>query len=409
MFHGVKFTRQLWVDTTQGNIEKYFARYLEPILKPLGDKFKWNKQMKVLTFWNGSVIHFGSAENPENLEGFAYDIVWLNETGHILGGPKGERLWSSTILPMTIEGRGGKGAQVFFLGTPKDIQYGPGLFRKMALRGEDPNDKDVRTFRRSSYDNPFLTPGLIKEIFEEIKPNEVRQEVYGEFEDQAGRNMVVPFSVALEALTRQAPPGDGYWPVWGLDVARGGADDSALAKRRHLRLLEPVKTRPDLRDGNEVADWVAHEFNDTELDERPRSIFVDEIGYGSAALDVGRRIGLPMIGVNVSRKPINEERFFRKRDELWFLSAAWCEKGSLAGDNDLMRELTMAGYGYQPGTQKLKVESKDELKKLGHASPNRADAFNLTFSGGNELRPSNRPAQRAGSRWGRQQGTWMSA
>ena len=59
----------LWVDTTQAIIEKYFNEHLHPSLpKPL---YHWNKQQKVLTFKNGSVVHFGSAERPENLEGLA--------------------------------------------------------------------------------------------------------------------------------------------------------------------------------------------------------------------------------------------------------------------------------------------------------------------------------------------------
>jgi hypothetical protein len=37
-----------------------------------------------MTFANGSVIDFGSAERPENLEGFSYDFVVLNEAGIIL-------------------------------------------------------------------------------------------------------------------------------------------------------------------------------------------------------------------------------------------------------------------------------------------------------------------------------------
>lgn len=397
----------LWVDTTQSNIEKYYNEKLEPLIAPLAPHFKWDKKLKVLSLWNGSTCHFGSAEKPENLEGFGYDRVFLNEAGHILGGKKGEKLWSATILPMTMEGRGGRGAQVFFVGTPKDIQYGPGLFRRMAMRGEDPGDADVETFRRSSYDNPYLTPSLIKEIFSEIRPFEVKQEVFGEFVDQEGRNMVVPYAEAMEALRREVPDGPEYHAFWGVDVARGGGDESALAKRRHLRLLEPVMTRHDLRDGNEVADWIAFEYNETGPEERPKVIFVDEIGYGSSVLDVGRRIGLPMVGVNVARRPLDERRFDRKRDELWFRCGDWVRKASLGGDEALARELVMVGFGYRPGTNRIKVESKDDLKRLGHASPNRADALNLTFEAGNELR-TNKLLRAVRSRLQRSEGTWMS-
>lgn len=400
-------TKQLWVDTTQGNIERYFSVYLEPMLKPIAGEYKWNKQQKVLKFSNGSVVHFGSAENPENLEGFGYDYVYLNEAGHILAGPKGERLWVNTILPMTMEGRGGRGAQVFFLGTPKDIQYGPGIFRKMALRGENPNDKDVKTYRRSSYDNPQLTKALIKEIFLEIPSNEVRQEVFGEFEDQAGRNMIVNWLVAQEALTRNVPPGLEYHTYWGLDVARGGADDTALAKRRHRKLLQPVQTWHDLKDGNEVADRIEIEYMETPFENQPKWIYVDEIGYGSSALDALRKRGLPAVGVNVHRNANDRERYYRKRDELWFAGAKWVETGNLCGDDDLVRELTMVAYGYQPSTQKLKAESKDDLKKAGHPSPNRADAFLLTLAAVSELRRDSRnvPVRKKFATGG----TWMSA
>ena len=405
-----KTCKLMWVDTTQGNIERYFGVYLEPLLKPLDGLYKWNKQQKVLTLWNGTIAHFGSSDQPQNLEGFGYDAIFLNEAGHILAGPKGERLWSNTILPMALEGRGGRGAQVFFLGTPKDIQYGPGLFRKMAQRGQDPNDTDVITFRRSTYDNPYMNAAMVREMVEsgEVKPNEVRQEIYGEFEDQAGRNMVINYQLAMDALSREVPEGEEYHDYWGLDVARGGVDDTALAKRRHRRLREPVKVRGDLKDGNEVADWVENEFHKTPQEDRPRWIMVDEIGYGASALDALRKKGLPARGVNVSKSPVEVDRFFRKRDELWFRGAKWLETGNIAGDDALLRELALVAYGYQPNTDKLKVESKDELKKLGHASPNRADAFLLTMDAGNELRDTRGFAQRLRN-WRQPQTTWMSA
>lgn len=407
---GLKKSRQLWVDTTQGNIEKYFQVYLEPMLKPLQGKFKWNKQQKVLAFWNGSLVHFGSAQEPQNLEGFAYDVVWLNEAGHILGGPAGQALWASTILPMTVEGRGGRGAQVFFLGTPKDRKYGPGLFRQLARRGDDSKDGMVRTFHRSTYDNPHMTEAVVREMVEsgELKPEEIRQEIYGEFEDATGRNMVVPYLLSQEALNRDVPEPDAYWPIWGLDVARGGADDTALARRQGRKLLEPVKCRHSLMDGNEVADWVAAEYNRIENDDRPKAIFVDMIGFGSAALDVGRRIGLPMIGVNVASRAVRDDIYFRLRDEMWFKGAKWCEIGNLAGDKELAKELAMVAYSYMPGNQQKKVESKDELRRLGHSSPNRADAFLLTLNAGNDLRQTAKQMSRQRRSWSSGETTWMS-
>ena len=409
---GLAKSRQLWVDTTQGNIEKYFQVYLEPILRPLQGRYRWNKQQKVLTFLdNGSIVHFGSAQEPQNLEGFGYDVVWLNEAGHILGGPKGQALWASTILPMTVEGRGGRGAQVFFLGTPKDRMYGPGLFRQIARRGDDGKDGAVRTFHRSTYDNPHMTERVVREMVEsgELKPEEIRQEIYGEFEDATGRNMVVPYLLAQDALHREVPEPAGYWPIWGLDVARGGADDTALAKRQGRKLLEPVKCKHSLLDGNEVADWVAAEYNKMEVEDRPKMIFVDMIGFGSAALDVGRRIGLPMLGVNVSNRAVRDDIYYRLRDELWFKGGKWCETGNLAGDTELAKELALAAYGYMPGKQQKKVESKDELRRLGHSSPNRADAFLLTLCAGNDLRPTAKQMSRQRRSWRDGETTWMSA
>lgn len=37
-----------------------------------------------MKFMNGSILDFGSAERPENMEGFAYDYMVLNEAGIIL-------------------------------------------------------------------------------------------------------------------------------------------------------------------------------------------------------------------------------------------------------------------------------------------------------------------------------------
>ena len=49
-------------------------------------------------------------------------------------------------------------------------------------------------------------------------------------------------------------------------------------------------------------------------------------------------------------------------------------------EDDLVRELTTARYKYLPASGKIKVESKDEMRKRGMRSPDLADAFILTFA-----------------------------
>jgi phage FluMu gp28-like protein len=111
----------LWVDVRNANIDKYVERYFYPILREVWGLCDWNKQKKILRLPNNSYIDFGSAENPEALEGFHYGFVVLNEAGLIL---KKSSLWHNTILPMT------KRAKVRFVGTPK----GKNLFHTLTLQ-----------------------------------------------------------------------------------------------------------------------------------------------------------------------------------------------------------------------------------------------------------------------------------
>ncbi len=59
-----------------------------------------------------SVCDFRSADKPENIEGFGYELIILNEAGIIL---KNRRLWEESIRPMILDYK----AKVIIGGTPK--------------------------------------------------------------------------------------------------------------------------------------------------------------------------------------------------------------------------------------------------------------------------------------------------
>ena len=214
--------------------------------------------------------------------------------------------------------------------------------------------------------------------------NVFRVRVLGEFplsEDDS----VIPLSLVEAAVNRDVAPTEAGI-VWGLDVARFGDDTSALAKRRGNMLLEPLKEWRKL-DTMQVCGRVAQDYRETPLEKRPSAINVDVIGLGAGVTDRLRELGLPARGINVGEVPaIDDRRFLRLRDELWFKARDWFDARDccIVRDDGLISELVGPKYRIE-SSGKIKVESKDDMKKRGVKSPNRADAFCLTFAGGDQV------------------------
>lgn len=227
--------------------------------------------------------------------------------------------------------------------------------------------------------------------------NKYRVRVLGEF-PTADDDTVIPLEL-IEAARGRDVTRLNFVPVWGVDVGRFGDDTSALAKRQGNALLEPVKEWHG-KDSVQLAAIVLNEYRATHEDHRPREILVDEIGIGAGVVDQMRVLGLPVRGVNVAEAPSADDRYMRLRDELWFKGREWFEDRActIPDDAKLIAELAGPTYDFS-ATGKIVVEPKKEMKKRGLASPNKADAFLLTFAGGME-RPvtvrrrasSNRPA-----------------
>lgn len=211
--------------------------------------------------------------------------------------------------------------------------------------------------------------------------NVYRVRVLGEFplsEDDA----VIPLGLIEAAVDREVSPAD-VSVVWGLDVARFGDDSTALCKRRGNVMLEPIKEWRKL-DLMQTVGKVMREYLETPEEQRPTSINVDVIGLGAGVADRLRELGAPARGINVGEAAaIDERRFLRLRDELWFRVRDWFDKRdvSIPQDDALVAELVAPKYKIE-SSGKLKVESKDDMKKRGVRSPNRADALCLTFGGG---------------------------
>lgn len=205
-----KKKKGLWVDTVNANIERYVDRFFIPALRllPPSIPWKWQKQQKILhidTFY----MDFRSAEHPENIEGFGYDYMILNEAGIILKDPY---LWANAILPMTWD----SDCQVFIGGTPKG---GGGVFEELYRRGLDPLQTKYESYYINGFDNPYVPDEKLYEDMKTLPERVIKQEIYGEFLDDSGIVFRGVKDVAVLDPTGKQPEA-GHIYVIGADLAK---------------------------------------------------------------------------------------------------------------------------------------------------------------------------------------------
>ncbi|MFZ1290766.1 MAG: phage terminase large subunit [Melioribacteraceae bacterium] len=171
-----KTVKALWVDTTYSNIQRYVERYILPVLKDVPKYYwKWRKKESILEIGD-SYCDFRSADRPENIEGFGYNEIILNEAGIIL---KNRKLWIESIRPMVLDYK----ANVIIGGTPKGKKHKGEKHLFFELSELCSIEKDWELFQFSTYDNPLIDVEEIKQLEREIASSIRDQEIYGKFID----------------------------------------------------------------------------------------------------------------------------------------------------------------------------------------------------------------------------------
>ena len=209
--------------------------------------------------------------------------------------------------------------------------------------------------------------------------NAYRVRVLGEF-PLADDDTMIPFSVVEQAMSRDIEVDKYSTMIYGVDVARFGSDKSALAKKKGNVITEVKRWRG--LDLMQLVGAIKAEYESEEPEDRPLNIYIDSIGLGSGVVDRLREMGLPAVGINVSESPAMKNAYINLRGELWGKMKNWLEQRNcvLPKDDDLLADLTAPRYTFN-SSGRLRVESKDEMKKRGLASPDLADACILTLAG----------------------------
>jgi hypothetical protein len=164
----------------------------------------------------------------------------------------------------------------------------------------------------------------------------------------------------------------------GLDVARFGDDETIAAPRRGKRLYPLIALPPG--DGPNTAAALMIALGDAGLigpREIPR-VAVDANGVGAAVFDaLVRREDVAAVAVNTGERASKPDDFVNLRAELHFRFKGWLKDGAIPDDARLQSELVAPKYS-SDARNRLKVESKDDLRKRLRRSPDRADAAMLS-------------------------------
>jgi len=164
--------------------------------------------------------------------------------------------------------------------------------------------------------------------------------------------------------------------VMGVDPAEMGEDATAIAFRTG-RVLEPVQTWHK-RDTMEVAGIAAHLIEQRE----PDAVFVDAVGIGAGVY--ARLVELfPRMVIHrimSGEWAMDDDRYANRRAEMWGRLRDWLEDGAQIPDDDALHgEMTSVQWGFD-SSGRFRLERKEQMKKRGVKSPDRADAVALTLA-----------------------------
>lgn len=308
---------------------------------------------------------------PKNLFD-AVDALATNENARVLaiGNPDDP---ASHFANICKPGSGWNVITIDGLGTPNFTTEAVASHPRLALLfeelGLEPVDEHVPEALRPL----LLSPLWVDERIHRwgIDSPLFTAKVRGLFPDVGDDVLIGPGLIKAAQDRSLAPDGRA---VLGVDVARFGMDKTVIYVRRGpvIRLHGEYSKQPTTETTGRAI--VAH--NETHASQ----IRVDGVGVGAGVVDQLTEQGYPVLDMQAGAKPQEPDRFLNARSEWAWAMRERLEAGEIdldPLDEDLAAQLGAIKFKYTSKGQ-IQIESKQDLRKRGMPSPDRADAAILT-------------------------------
>ena len=112
----------------------------------------------------------------------------------------------------------------------------------------------------------------------------------------------------------------------------------------------------------------------------PDEAVIDEVGIGAGVVDRLKEQGYRIQGINVGSAALDNEHYANLRAEGYWNPRQLLVEGAimLPEDSDLSGQLAALRYSFNSQGKAL-IESKEEMRRRGVPSPDKADALMLAF------------------------------
>lgn len=307
---------------------------------------------------NGAVIRLFGGDNADAMRGLRLDGCVIDEVAQIK-----PELWEEVVQPALSDRKG----WALFIGTP----HGLNLFSKLFFEGQQ--KQGWLSVRYTVYDTNAIDPVEVERLRQDMSENSFSREYLCDF-SAAGDDQLISLA-DVEDASRRTLRVDQYQfapVVLGVDVARFGDDACVIQRRQGLASFTPSAWHGI--DNMTFAGHIAAQIDQ----HKPDAVFVDA-GHGQGVIDRLRQLGYPIIEVHFGGKATHE-RYKNKRAEIWYSMAEWVKAGGvIPNEPRLKQDLATPTFSYDK-SNKIQLESKDDIKARGLPSPDLGDALALTFA-----------------------------
>ncbi len=161
----------------------------------------------------------------------------------------------------------------------------------------------------------------------------------------------------------------------GIDVGGPGEDETVLCIKQGQRIVD-LRTWSKADPRGEIVAALNQYKSDLE------TVNIDSVGIGYHVATYLGDCGFPVQEINVGDRANDTEKFANLKAELYWGLRLRAETGDISGLTDERTIAQLAGVRYSHNARgQVEIESKEQARKRGVKSPDRAEAVMLAYAG----------------------------